>query len=162
MYADRLVLHTYQAWASVLLVQLYRAMREPLCVERVTVRTPTLFSYVHVRKRFIRLDLESLTDTNQTISMEYRLQFEHLMCTAFDCKRWDFSFVNADYYGAGIDKHPEMKAVMVCALLALSQKRPDTKEQLREWAKSLDDKETYQLDDIHEVLEKLYEANLAL
>lgn len=55
-----------------------------------------------------------------------------------------------------------MKAVMVCALLALSQKRPDTKEQLREWAKSLDDKETYQLDDIHEVLEKLYEANLAL
>ena len=120
------------------------------------------FSYVYVRKRFIRLDLESLTDTNQTISMEYRLQFEHLMCTAFDCKRWDFSFVNADYYGAGIDKHPEMKAVMVCALLALSQKRPDTKEQLREWAKSLDDKETYQLDDIHEVLEKLYEANLAL
>lgn len=94
--------------------------------------------------------------------MEYRLLFEHLMCAAFDSQRWDFSFVNADYYGAGIDKHPEMKAVMVCALLALSQKRPDTKEQLREWAKSLDDKETYQLDDIHEVLEKLYEANLAL
>lgn len=52
MYADRLVLHTYQAWASVLLVQLYRAMREPLCVERVTVRTPTLFSYVYVSKTF--------------------------------------------------------------------------------------------------------------
>lgn len=94
--------------------------------------------------------------------MEYRLLFEHLMCAAFDSQRWDFSFVNADYYDSRIDKHPEMKAVMVCALLALSQKRPDTKEQLREWAKSLDDKETYQLDDIHEVLEKLYEANLAL
>lgn len=37
------MLHSYQAWASVLLVQLYRAMREPLCVGRVTVRTPTLF-----------------------------------------------------------------------------------------------------------------------
>lgn len=68
MYADRLVLHTYQAWASVLLVQLYRAMREPLCVERVTVRTPTLFSYVYVRNRFIYSSgFGGLTGTKQTI-----------------------------------------------------------------------------------------------
>lgn len=40
---DRLALHSYQAWASVLLVQLYRAMRRPLFVGRVTARTPTLF-----------------------------------------------------------------------------------------------------------------------
>lgn len=34
---------TYLAWASVLLVHLYRAMREPQNVERVTARTPTSF-----------------------------------------------------------------------------------------------------------------------
>lgn len=84
------------------------------------------------------------------------------MCTAFDSQRWDFSFVNADYYGAGIDKHPEMKAVMVCALLALSQKRPDTKEQLREWAKSFDDMASLDWDYLNEILEKLYEAKLVL
>ena len=82
------------------------------------------------------------------------------MCTAFDCKRCDFSFVNADYYGAGIDKHPEMKAVVVCALLALSQKEASAKEQLRGWAKALDDKESDDLASIHEVLDKLHEANL--
>ena len=49
LFADGLVLHSYQAWASVLLVQLYRAMREPLCVERVTVRTPHAF-FVCVRQ----------------------------------------------------------------------------------------------------------------
>ena len=94
------------------------------------------------------------------MEQSYRLLFEHLMRTAFDCKRCDFSFVNADYYDAGIDKHPEMKTAVVCALLALSQKRPDAKEQLHEWAKVLDDKECDDLASIHEVLEKLREAQL--
>lgn len=94
--------------------------------------------------------------------MEYRLQFEHLMCAAFDSKRLDFSFVNADYYNADIDKHPEMKAVVVCALLALSQKRPDAKEQLREWAKSFDEMDSLDWGYLNEILEKLYEAKLVL
>ena len=41
--ADELTLHSYQAWASVLLVRQYRAMRRPPSVGRVTARTPTLF-----------------------------------------------------------------------------------------------------------------------
>ena len=53
-----------------------------------------------------------------------------------------------------------MKTAVVCALLALSQKRPDAKEQLHEWAKVLDDKECDDLASIHEVLEKLREAQL--
>ena len=85
--------------------------------------------------------------------------FEHLMCTAFDSQRWDFSFVNADYYDSGINAHPEMKAVVVCALLALAQKNASKKEQLHEWAKAIDDKGSDDLASIHEVLEKLHEAN---
>lgn len=84
------------------------------------------------------------------------------MRKAFDCPRWGVSFANADYYDSGIDKHPEMKAVMVCALLALSQKRPDAKEQLREWAKSLDEQDCLDWGNLNEILEKLYEAKLVL
>lgn len=94
------------------------------------------------------------------MELSYRLLFEHLMRKAFDCPRWGVSFANADYYDSGIDKHPEMKAVVVCALLALSQKGASAKEQLREWAKALDDKESDDLASIHEVLDKLHEANL--
>lgn len=61
--------YTYQAWASVLLVQLYRAMREPLCVGRVTVRTPTLFSYAYART-LIRPDWEGCRAQKQAISMK--------------------------------------------------------------------------------------------
>lgn len=93
--------------------------------------------------------------------MEYRLQFEHLMCTAFDCKRCDFSFVNADYYNS-MSRDSEVKTAVVCALLALSQKRPDAKEQLRAWAKSLDEQESLDWGYLNNILEKLYEAKLVL
>lgn len=55
------------------------------------------------------------------IMVERRLVFEHLMRDAFHCERADFSFVNADCYDAGIEKHPEIKAYMVCALIALAR-----------------------------------------
>ena len=92
---------------------------------------------------------------------DYRLLFEHLMCTAFDCKRWDFSFVNADYFNS-MGRDAEVKTVVVCALLALSHKRPDAKEQLREWAKSFDNMDSLDWDYLNEILEKLYEAKLVL
>lgn len=55
------------------------------------------------------------------IMVERRLVFEHLMRDAFHCERADFSFVNADCYDAGIEKYPEIKAYMVCALIALAR-----------------------------------------
>ena len=83
------------------------------------------------------------------------------MCTAFDCKRCDFSFVNADYYNS-MGRDLEVKTAVVCALLALSQKRPDAKEQLREWAKSFDDLDSLDWGYLNEILEKLYEAKWVL
>ena len=41
--------YTYTAWASALLVLLFRAMRRPPSVGRVTGKVPTLFSYIHVK-----------------------------------------------------------------------------------------------------------------
>lgn len=38
--------YTYTAWASALLVQLFRAMRRPQSVGRVTGKVPTLFAYI--------------------------------------------------------------------------------------------------------------------
>lgn len=90
--------------------------------------------------------------------MEHRLLFEHLMRNAFDCQRAEFSFANADYYDAGIEKHREMKTFVVCAILALAQKRDNikTKEVLRNIAKELDDKDSYTQADVDEVLGKLH------
>lgn len=52
--------------------------------------------------------------------IENRLIFEHLVCAAMHCKRADYSFANADYYDAGLEKHPEMKACIVFGLIALA------------------------------------------
>ena len=50
--------YTYTAWASALLVLLFRAMRRPQSVGRVTGKVPTLFSYIHFNTfLFNRLDL---------------------------------------------------------------------------------------------------------
>ena len=38
--------YTYTAWASALLVLLFRAMREPQSVGRATSKVPTLFLYI--------------------------------------------------------------------------------------------------------------------
>ena len=50
--------YTYTAWASALLVLLFRAMRRPPSVGRVTGKVPTLFSYIHFNTfLFNRLDM---------------------------------------------------------------------------------------------------------
>jgi hypothetical protein len=94
--------------------------------------------------------------------MEHRLLFEHLMRNAFDCQRAEFSFANADYYDAGIEKHREMKTIVVCAILVLAQKcdNAKTKDILRNTAKGLDDKDSCTQANVDEVLDKLNVAGL--
>ncbi len=84
------------------------------------------------------------------------------MKEAFDSSRCDYSFANAGYYDSGVGKHPEMKAVMVCALLALSQKKVHAKDKLRQMAKALDQKDNYNDGDIDKVLDELHDAGLVL
>lgn len=91
---------------------------------------------------------------------DYRMLFEHLMKEAFDSSRCDYTFVNADYYDSGVGKHAETKAVMVCALLALSQKKVHAKDKLRQMAKALDQKDNYNDGDIDKVLDELHDAHL--
>ena len=56
--ASSVGVYAYTAWASALLVLLYRAMRRPPSVGRVTGKVPTLFSYIHFNTfLFNRLDL---------------------------------------------------------------------------------------------------------
>lgn len=84
------------------------------------------------------------------------------MENAFDSSRWDYSFINANFYDSGVGKHPETKAVMVCALLALSQKKVHSKDKLRQMAKALDQKDDCNDGDIDKVLDELYDARLVL
>ena len=83
----------------------------------------TLFLYIDVNIHLLpmRKSGSGWSEKLCVIMVERRLVFEHLMRDAFHCERADFSFVNADCYDAGIEKHPEIKAYMVCALIALAR-----------------------------------------
>ena len=82
--------------------------------------------------------------------MDYRLIFEHLMCDAFSCARADFGFANANFYDAGIGKHPEIKIYITCALIALAYKKYDgeRRAELLDMAKEMDNKMMFTDDDI--------------
>ena len=52
--------------------------------------------------------------------IDTRLVYERLMCKAFNCKRWDYSFVDADFYDAAEKRHPiEYPVYVKCALIIL-------------------------------------------
>ncbi len=116
------------------------------------------FLYVYVNQKYCLICSFGSCGHLSKKTMEHRLLFEHLMRNAFDCQRAEFSFANADYYDAGIDKHREMKIIVVCAILAMAQKRKHTQiqEKLRNIAKVLDDKNNYTLADVNEILDKLH------
>lgn len=89
--------------------------------------------------------------------MECRLLFEHLMCDAFCCNRAEFSFANTDFYDAGVTKHPETKAYIVCALIALAYKKcvGTRRDELLEIAKQVDDMQKVTDTDINILLDEL-------
>lgn len=100
-----------------------KAMRRPGYVGQVTDTDSHAFLYIDVNIHLLpmRKSGSGWSEKLCVIMVECRLVFEHLMRDAFHCERADFSFVNADCYDAGIEKHPEIKAYMVCALIALAR-----------------------------------------
>lgn len=94
--------------------------------------------------------------------MEYRLLFEHLMCDAFCCNRAEFSFANADFYDAGVTKHPETKAYIVCALIALAYKKCEgtRRDELLKIARQTDDMQSLTDTDLDNILYELNRKDL--
>lgn len=91
--------------------------------------------------------------------MEKRLAYEHFLCKAFDCERLELSFVSAGCYDAGVEKHPEIKFIVICALLALSNKScyENYREKIKSIANRIDGKEKFSNRDLDKVLEEVNE-----
>lgn len=89
--------------------------------------------------------------------MEKRLVYEHFLCKSFGCKRLELSFVNAGCYDAGVEKHPEIKFVVLCALLALCDKPcgENSRKELKAIANRIDEKKVDSNNDLDKVLEEV-------
>ena len=66
-------------------------------------------------------------------TMEPRMIYEHLMRDAFNCKRFEYPFVNADYFDGAERNHPAEYPIYVkCALIILLKKGNQHEDELKQ------------------------------
>ncbi|MBR3725142.1 MAG: hypothetical protein IKN11_07155 [Bacteroidales bacterium] len=69
--------------------------------------------------------------------------YEHLMRDAFNCERFDYAFVNADYYDGAERNHPvEYPIYVKCALIILLKNGNRHGDELNEAIRSIEDNPT--------------------
>lgn len=92
-------------------------------------------------------------------TMEPRMIFEHLMRDAFNCERFEYPFVNADYSDGAKRNHPvEYPIYVECALIILLKKGNQHEDELNEAIKSIEENPTVENTD--SILIDLSEKNI--
>lgn len=77
--------------------------------------------------------MENVNHENRLPMLEPRMVYEHLMCDAFGCGRFDYHFVKADSYD-GINNHvAKTLAYIESALIVLSMKKVSMKEKIQKY-----------------------------
>ena len=91
--------------------------------------------------------------------MEVSIFYEHLMEKAFNCKRFDYLFVNADFYRNAKGHSDEYPAYMLAAMIVMSNKYPN-EAIYKECAKKLN--ECRNVETADEVLRELQEKFMVI
>ena len=90
---------------------------------------------------------------------EIRLIYEHLMCEAFKCERFDYSFVNADFCDGAESNHSiEYPIYVKCALIILLKNGNRHEDELVNAIKLIEDNPT--VDITHGILFDLSKKNI--
>ena len=72
--------------------------------------------------------------------MEPRMIYEHLMQKAFNCERFEYPFVNADYFDGAERNHPvEYPIYVKCALIILLKNGNRHEDELNNAIKSIEE-----------------------
>ena len=84
---------------------------------------------------------------------ELSLFFEHMMRDAFQCSRWGYYFVNADFHRNANNHEDEYPAIMICALFILAERKDKHEDLYRKCLQKLKTNHTLACAD--EVLQNL-------
>lgn len=90
-----------------------------------------------------------------------RLIYEHLMSDAFNCKRGDYPFADANHYDNVMNHVDKTAAYIETALIVLSDKMSAKKEEIAKQIKRIEDATTPTPELLDEVLSDLYKSGIA-
>ena len=91
---------------------------------------------------------------------ESRLYFEHMMRDAFQCGRWGYYFVSADFHRNANNHEDEYPAIMICALFILAERKDKHEKLYRDCLEMLNKKHTVECAD--EILLRLQDKGVFL
>ncbi len=95
----------------------------------------------------------------------FRLQFEHLMCDAFECKRAEYPFANADHYDNAKNHIEETRAFLLCGLINLKKKKTlHQKEIIEQQIKDLIDipRTNFNYETLQNIMSELFKKNIVV
>ena len=90
--------------------------------------------------------------------MEPRMVYEHLMRDAFNCERFEYPFVNADYCDYREEHSSEYPIYVECALIVLLKYKGRNEGELKSAIKKIEEAPT--IENTDDVLEDLYNKHI--